>query len=108
MEGRTSLPTPILSSGIHTILQDSACVVYWLVFHSNGHLDPWSGGGVLQSVSPSLVAMVIHDGAHHLDLRAATSADPCDVIAARSLERQFISQWIKNYATDLTSRNSRQ
>ena len=52
-------------------------------------------------MSPSLVAVVIHDGAHHLDLRAATSADPSDVIAARSLERQFISQWIKGHSSNL-------
>jgi lysosomal Pro-X carboxypeptidase len=70
---------------------------YSNIVFSNGHLDPWSGGGVLRSVSPSLVAVVIHDGAHHLDLRAATATDPHDVIVARALERQFISQWIKGH-----------
>ena len=64
---------------------------------SNGHLDPWSGGGVLESVSPSLVAVVIQDGAHHLDMRAATPRDPPDVIAARNLEQQHISQWTKTF-----------
>ena len=66
--------------------------------YSNGHLDPWSGGGVLKSISDSLVAIVIKDGAHHLDLRASNPADPDDVIAARKLERQYIEQWIKDYA----------
>ena len=67
---------------------------------SNGHLDPWSGGGVLHSISSSLVAVVIRDGAHHLDLRAATPSDPPDVLAARQLEQQHITQWIKNHSSD--------
>ena len=67
------------------------------VSSSNGHLDPWSGGGVLESVSDSLVAVVIQDGAHHLDLRAATSADPSDVIAARNIEKEHITRWIKEF-----------
>lgn len=48
-------------------------------------------------MSSSLVAVVIQDGAHHLDLRAATSSDPPDVIKARELEKRHISQWIKDY-----------
>ena len=51
----------------------------------------------MQSISDSLVAVVISDGAHHLDLRAANPADPPDVIAARDLEMKHISQWIKDY-----------
>ena len=65
---------------------------------SNGALDPWSGGGVLESVSKSLVAVVIPKGAHHLDLRAP---DPCNdpdyVSQARQLEKNYISQWLDEY-----------
>ena len=60
---------------------------------SNGDLDPWSGGGVLQSISDTLVAVVIPDGAHHLDLRAATPEDPPDVTEARILEESYIRKW---------------
>jgi lysosomal Pro-X carboxypeptidase len=73
------------------------------IVFSNGHLDPWSGGGVLESISSSLVAVVIHDGAHHLDLRSATPHDPSDVLAARKLEEQHISQWIKNHSPVYTT-----
>lgn len=60
---------------------------------SNGDLDPWSGGGVLKSISDTLVAIVIPDGAHHLDLRAATPHDPPDVIEARIMEESYIQKW---------------
>ena len=96
---RTSPPTPTLCSGVRDLLllllQCSPVSVY--ASHSNGYLDPWSGGGVQHSVSSSLVAVVIHSGAHHLDLRAATSSDPPDLVEARLKEKLHIAQWIKNY-----------
>ena len=64
---------------------------------SNGKLDPWSGGGVLTSLSESLVAVVIPSGAHHLDLRASNPADPDDVKKARNVHRQNIENWLGNH-----------
>lgn len=43
---------------------------------SNGLLDPWSSGGVLQNISDSLVAVIIPEGAHHLDVSAALPSEP--------------------------------
>ena len=64
---------------------------------SNGVLDPWSGGGVLESVSDSLVAIVLQKGAHHLDLRASQSNDPPELVQARQIEIDIMTGWIKDY-----------
>lgn len=67
------------------------------IFLSNGGLDPWSGGGVLKDLSPSLVSIFIPEGAHHLDLRASNPQDPESVIKARQQERKIIQGWIDEY-----------
>ncbi|XP_067103073.1 lysosomal Pro-X carboxypeptidase isoform X1 [Osmerus mordax] len=64
------------------------------IVFSNGGLDPWSGGGVTQSISASLVAIVIPDGAHHLDLRFNNEYDPQSVLSARALEVDYFKHWI--------------
>ena len=64
---------------------------------SNGAMDPWHGGGVLQSLSDTLVAIVINSGAHHLDLRAPNPADPEEVTQARQIEMRNIHRWIASY-----------
>lgn len=75
----------------------------WILclFDSNGKLDPWSGGGVQQSLSKTLVAIMIEDAAHHLDLRSSNPADPQSVIKARALEKQIVKNWIKNSRNDI-------
>lgn len=62
--------------------------------HSNGALDPWAAGGVTQSISDSLVAVLIEDGAHHLDLRHKNPLDPPSVVQARNLEKYYMARWI--------------
>ncbi|CAH1785139.1 unnamed protein product [Owenia fusiformis] len=64
------------------------------IVFSNGDLDPWHLGGVLESISDSVVAVVIEGGAHHLDLRASNPQDPPSVIKARQIEVANIEKWI--------------
>ncbi|CAI5534358.1 unnamed protein product, partial [Closterium sp. Naga37s-1] len=70
------------------------------IVFSQGALDPWSGGGVLEDISDTLVSLTIPDGAHHLDLRASTPADPPSVRKQRKEEKKHIQKWIKQWHKD--------
>lgn len=52
----------------------------------------------MESLTSSLVAIAIPDGAHHLDLRYNTNYDPSSVLHARALEVKYIQQWIMEAA----------
>ncbi|XP_022664564.1 lysosomal Pro-X carboxypeptidase-like [Varroa destructor] len=65
------------------------------IIFSNGDIDPWSAGGVLKQLNPTLPTIIIKGGAHHYDLRAANPEDTSYVITARNVEKEYIKQWIK-------------
>ncbi|XP_027178945.1 lysosomal Pro-X carboxypeptidase-like [Coffea eugenioides] len=67
------------------------------IIFSNGLLDPWSGGSVLEDVSETIVALVTEKGAHHLDLRAATDEDPDWLVDQRESEVKLIKKWLQEY-----------
>ncbi|KAL5107863.1 hypothetical protein TcWFU_006334 [Taenia crassiceps] len=67
------------------------------IVFSNGNLDPWMKGGILDDVSKSVIALQIKGGAHHLDLRGSNSADPPSVKVARQEEIEAISGWLEEY-----------
>ncbi|XP_019422331.1 PREDICTED: lysosomal Pro-X carboxypeptidase isoform X3 [Lupinus angustifolius] len=67
------------------------------IIFSNGLLDPWSGGSVLQNISESVVALVTEEGAHHIDLRASTKNDPTWLIEQRATEIKLIQGWISDH-----------
>ena len=53
------------------------------IIFSNGELDPWHAGGVLENVSEESIAIYIKDSAHHTDLRLPNEADPKTLTEAR-------------------------
>jgi len=67
------------------------------IIFSNGLLDPWSSGGVLQNISKTVRAVIIPESAHHLDLRASNINDPESVIKARKLYKNWIKKWLSGY-----------
>ncbi|XP_030382918.1 lysosomal Pro-X carboxypeptidase [Scaptodrosophila lebanonensis] len=67
------------------------------IIFSNGLLDPWSGGGVLQAPNDLIQVIIIPEGAHHLDLRESNPADPPSVLDARAKEAIIIARWIEQF-----------
>ena len=57
-------------------------------------------GGVLEDVNPTVIAIIIAEGAHHLDLRGSNKDDPISVILARNQEVALIAEWLGKKATD--------
>ena len=51
-------------------------------------------GGVTTSLSESLVAIVIKESAHHLDLFWSHPEDPESVRIAREQERSYMHLWV--------------
>lgn len=62
---------------------------------TNGGLDPWSAGGVVRTLSPTMIAVVIPEGAHHLDLMWSNDEDPDSVKIAREVQAQEVERWIR-------------
>jgi lysosomal Pro-X carboxypeptidase len=66
------------------------------IIFTNGLLDPWNGGGVMQNISVErdLLAYVLPNGGHHLELMWAHPDDPPDAIGAREFIGNAIKRWI--------------
>lgn len=84
-----------ITQALSLSLLDYRLISYVNFPYSNGGLDPWSGGGVTWNITDSLIAIVIPEGAHHLDLRASNPGDPKSVLQARALEVHYVKQWIE-------------
>lgn len=70
---------------------------YTNIVFSNGMLDPWAPGGILKNISKTVIAILIADAAHHLDLRANNCEDPLSVQEARQIHRNNIRTWLKEH-----------
>eukprot|EP01106_Pelomyxa_sp_JSP_P005085 TRINITY_DN180_c0_g1_i11.p1 TRINITY_DN180_c0_g1~~TRINITY_DN180_c0_g1_i11.p1 ORF type:complete len:158 (-),score=33.09 TRINITY_DN180_c0_g1_i11:106-579(-) len=72
------------------------------IIFSNGLLDPWFPGGVLQSkVTQEQYSISISLAAHHLDFYGSDPAhDPQSVVDARNKEESIITQWLAEIPGD--------
>lgn len=70
------------------------------IIFSNGLRDPWSAGGVLETLNPSLPAIKIAGACHHEDLRPSGPNDPQNLIDARLKEIGIIKSWLDSYYLD--------
>eukprot|EP00966_Prymnesium_polylepis_P097616 2261035-Prymnesium_polylepis.2 len=57
------------------------------------------GGGVLTNLSDSVLAVIIPNGAHHIDLMFTDPADAGypDILAAREFERAQMRKWVAEH-----------
>lgn len=60
-------------------------------------------GGILESVSESVVAVFIPEGAHHLDLMFSHPDDPLSVREARLLHKQHMHKWVNAHTSSLST-----
>lgn len=66
------------------------------IVFSNGGLDPWRGGGILNATAPTITTLLIPDVGHHIDLMFSNPADTGAIRAARAIEVENIAKWIAN------------
>jgi len=68
------------------------------IVFSNGMLDPWRGGGIVDDINESVKAVVMRRCAHHVDLFFSNPDDPVDVVEARKFELANIDKWMSQAA----------
>ncbi|MCL7042860.1 hypothetical protein MKW94_015428 [Papaver nudicaule] len=79
--------------GIKSVLQTFASNI----IYSNGLRDPFSGGGVLENISDTVVAITTDNGSHCLDLLHELKDDPKWLVKQREAEIEIIKRWIEEY-----------
>ncbi|KAF5447603.1 hypothetical protein F2P56_033143 [Juglans regia] len=67
------------------------------IIFSNGLRDPYSSGGVLDNISPSIIALNTVNGSHCLDILPSKQSDPEWLIMQRKVEIKIIKRWITQY-----------
>lgn len=79
------------------------------IVFSNGLQDPWHGGGVLANLSDTLLAVIIPNGAHHIDLMFSDPGDAPypDIAWARSFERAQMHRWVQEHRDKKGARTAR-
>ena len=64
------------------------------IIFSNGLQDGWSAGGNHKTLSDTLIAIDMENGAHHVDMRTSDEYDTQDVIDAREQETNLLMKWV--------------
>ncbi|KAH7542070.1 hypothetical protein FEM48_Zijuj02G0034400 [Ziziphus jujuba var. spinosa] len=71
------------------------------IIFSNGLKDPYSIGGVLESISDSILAIHTANGSHCLDIEGKKESDPEWLVKQRETIVKIIEAWIAKYYQDV-------
>ncbi|CAA7027727.1 unnamed protein product [Microthlaspi erraticum] len=75
------------------------------IIFSNGLLDPYSAGGVLEDISATVVAITSKYGSHCQDIVFKSREDPDWLVIQRKKEIEIIKSWISTYKRDMRDLN---
>jgi len=67
------------------------------IFYTNGDLDPWKPGGITANVSASVVAYILPDVGHHIDLMFTNPSTPPSVYTVREQQVASMKSWIEQH-----------
>ena len=75
------------------------------ILFTNGLRDMWSGGGILEDLSDSLLAITFENGAHHSDLthEGPSDADTEDIRAGFTRITEILEGWIAEIKSESSS-----
>ncbi|CAH2072131.1 unnamed protein product [Thlaspi arvense] len=75
------------------------------IIFSNGLVDPYSVGGILEDISDTVVAITSSEGSHCQDIVVKSKEDPEWLVLQREKEIEIIESWISTYKRDLRDLN---
>ena len=73
------------------------CLAAGCITYLSFIVQPFAGG-ILESVSKTVIALEVKEGAHHLDLMWAEDEDQRSVRDVRKEERACMKRWIKEFS----------
>jgi hypothetical protein len=75
------------------------------ILFTNGLQDMWAGGGILEDLSDSLLAITFENGAHHSDLshEGPTDADTDDIKEGFAKITDILENWIFEIKSESSS-----
>ncbi|CAO2819561.1 unnamed protein product [Amaranthus hypochondriacus] len=74
------------------------------IIFSNGLRDPYSGVGILEDISKTLIALKTNEGTHCMDLNAIHKDDSKWLRRQRQKELRIFKKWIHQYSRAFTNK----
>ncbi|CAO2820647.1 unnamed protein product [Amaranthus hypochondriacus] len=76
------------------------------IISSNGLRDPYSGVGILEDISKTVIALMTNEGTHYMDLRVINKDDPKWLKRQRQKELHIFKKWIHQQSKAFTNKHT--